>query len=208
MTYEYQPKKIEKITECESRCQGKLLTLISVQVENEEYQMCEDYSHVCWSTKKKGSDWNKGLINNEADPRRTERTGKLGEMAFGKVFGIPVDCSYRERGDEQDFILQDHKVNLKTASRNYYYGLVKAKEYGKVLEIKHDLFAFAFVKYDDRAAKSAEIILVGVELASKTSQREMQPARLGRHLNYEVPFSECITMIEVLRRYSRRESII
>ena len=42
-----------------------------------------------------------------ADRDSFERAGKLGEVAFGRCFGYPVDWSVHDGGDGYDFLLWD-----------------------------------------------------------------------------------------------------
>ncbi len=87
-----------------------------VDIVGEEYDMCVDFSKNMWANKKKG-EWGRGMMNTDADPYKTERTGIIGEMGYAKLENIPVDMMYREGGDDYDFIRND-KLILRLVIKN------------------------------------------------------------------------------------------
>src|SRR5260221_9217812 len=94
---------------------GVTRQVLKVEVSGSEYDLCEHSSHNMWANTKTG-EWGSGLANTEGDPRKVERTGRLGEMALAKLVGIPIDLAYRVYGDDRDAtLLRNIKVNMKTA---------------------------------------------------------------------------------------------
>jgi hypothetical protein len=173
-----------------------------VCIEPDEYKICVESASNMWANKKKGS-YGKGLVNTEDDPYRTERTGKLGEMAFSKLFQFPVDLTYREGGDDQDFICNGMKLNIKTSTKKPWYmaGLVTAGHYRGSnfvpLEIKHDYYVFGYIEMEDKKANTASIVFVGGCDKKTLINREVKRAIKGSHMNYQIPYSELVDIDKV-----------
>lgn len=168
----------------------------SIVVENEEYEKCVEASGNMWANEKTGV-YGGGMLNTKNDPRRTERIGKLGEMAFSKIFSIPIDLTYRRGGDKQDFLTSDSKkINIKTASekKSYNCGLVKATNDNgtKLIPLSCDIYVFAYVAYDNRDKNEASVVVIGYMEKEEIEKKTPVPARnkFASHLNYEVPFVE------------------
>lgn len=166
-----------------------------IVIEPDEYKLCVESAQNMWANKKKGA-YGKGLVNTEDDPYKTERTGKLGEMAFSKMYQLPMDLSYREGGDNQDFICDGIKVNVKTSTKKPWYcaGLVTAGHYRGTdfvpLEIKHDYYVFGYVEMEDKKTSTASIVLVGGCDKATLINREIKRAIKGYHMNYQIPYAE------------------
>ena len=95
----YTPKYLERPVPTEPFDTGDgIKQIIRVVIEVDEYAFCDKNSKQMWANKKTG-DWGKGMMNNPNDPRRVERSGLLGEMAFSKFIGQPVEFEYKESGD-------------------------------------------------------------------------------------------------------------
>lgn len=166
-----------------------------VCIEADEYNLCVESAQNMWANKKKGS-YGKGLANTEDDPYRTERTGKLGEMAFSKLYQLPVDMSYREGGDDQDFVFNGKKINIKTSTKKPWYaaGLVTAGHYRGTefvpLQIKHDYYVFGYLEMEDKKANIASVVFVGGCDKNTLVNREIKRAIKGYHMNYQIPYLE------------------
>lgn len=175
---------------------------VSVRIEGDEYDVCDKTSKNMWANKKTGQ-FGRGLINKQSDPRRVERTGKLGEMAFAKVSDREVDTAYREFGDETDFLDGDRKIGLKVAASRpgYESGLIRAvTDRLKKLPLRDDITVFGYVADENRASKQADVVLVGwvtkEQILNEFSQ--LQPAKIGNHMNYEIPYYGMRPMRELL----------
>lgn len=177
-----------------------------VDIVGEEYDMCVDFSKNMWANKKKG-EWGRGMMNTDADPYKTERTGIIGEMGYAKLENIPVDMMYREGGDDYDFVRNDKKINIKTSHKEPWYqsGLVKAGYYrtkdGQTefisLEIKHDYFVFGFLTLDDIKNRMASVIFVGGCDKETLINRELKKAIKGSHMNYQIHFNDLTEMRDI-----------
>jgi hypothetical protein len=183
--------------------QRREVKCIAVEIDEYEYNLCKVTSKNYWANRKKGT-WGSGLVNTEEDPRRVERTGLLGEMAFAKLFNVLIDLKYREGGDDQDFKIGLNTYNVKCATKNYFEGLVRRTndEQTIILTLKHDAYVFGFVEGDDRRANWAKVILVGIAKKDQVANAEIKDAYQGTHLNYVVPYSELksiVTLLKVLR---------
>ncbi len=172
---------------------------VLVEVEGEEYVACDYASRNFWGSSKKGT-YGKGLLNSENDPRKTERIGLLGQMAFSKLIDEPVDLAYRHGGDKQDnLIFGKYKIDIKCAARNYGANLIqKTNEFGKEQKIDKHIYIGSFLDSENREEKKAEILLVGFCLRKDVLGAKVAPARKGNHINYEIPFEEMRPIINLI----------
>ena len=171
-------------------CRGKKLDVFEVNVSGEEYEKCEYHSTDMWANEKTGQ-FGLGLANSKDDPRKVERNGNFGELAFSKLFALPVDFSYKKGGDDQDFMLFGASVNIKNAIRNYESGLIRAiTDKGYKLQINNNVYVFSFTKNENKELKQATIIIVGYEIKENILKRKIVPARKGDHKNYDIPYEE------------------
>ena len=175
----------------------------NIMIEADEYDICVEAAQNMWANKKKGS-YGKGLANTEDDPYKSERTGKLGEMAFSKLYQFPVDLTYREGGDDQDFVCNGAKINIKTSTKKPWYasGLVTAGHYRGTeyvpLEIKHDYFIFGYIEMEDKKSKKASVVFVGGCPKETLVNREIKRAIKGSHMNYQIPYSELTDIDKII----------
>ena len=167
-----------------------------VTVENEEYDLCVQASSDMWCNTKIG-EFGEGLINNKEDPRKVERTGRLGEMAFSKVFNLPIDLNYINEGDQFDFILdlpeKSYTIDVKTAARNYNEGLIRAlDDKGHYIELKCSHYVFGYIASEDRINRKAKVGLVGWESQENIIQRPLVNAKRGKHKNFSLPYIDLL----------------
>ena len=159
-----------------------------IVIEGPEYLLCVKHAEDMWANKKTG-EWGKGLLNTPEDPHKAERVGTLGEMAFSKHSNLPIDLTYIEGGDQQDFVLVDstnRTLNIKTAARNYNQALIKVKSSptGKLIKMKNDVYVFAYIISEIQDAQKATLMLVGWETKEEIEKWPIVPAMKGRHMNY------------------------
>jgi hypothetical protein len=163
-----------------------------VNVNPQQYDICSVASQNMWANKKKGR-YGSGLLNTKEDPYKTERTGRLGEMAFGILINQNIDAEYKHLGDTQDFTINNKKFDIKTAAKKpkYLCGLIRAQtESGKFLDLTSDTYVFGYVILDDILKKVAQISLVGYMNKGDIIKLEMKPAKMGFHKNYEIPYKD------------------
>jgi len=166
-----------------------------VVVEGDDYLRCEQSSHNMWANKKKGL-WGKGYKNTSDDPRKVERSGRLGEMAFTNLTGSPIDLSYIEGGDRQDTVFRKKTVNIKVAFALYGVIMVRCEMNGRQLTLHEDMYVFSYLSNDDREKKSATIDFLGCLLKPEL----LSKPRVSRKewVNYECPYSELHPMRQLL----------
>jgi hypothetical protein len=174
---------------------------MKIVITTEDYIKCEKASCNMWANSKKGV-YGKGLINNNNDPYKAERVGKLGEVALAKVLGGDVDFSYKEKGDFCDITVKGKKVDIKTALRNYGELLVYARhENGRDIELKSDLYIAAVLLEEDRIKKRAIVDLIGWCTRKEILANGMHPGKNGaKHLNYVAKYSS-LKHLDVLIAY-------
>lgn len=169
---------------------------IVVDIPTEIYIKCARYAWNCASAKKKGTAYNKGLLNVREDPTKTQRIGKLGEAAFGLVYQLVPDYTYRRYGDSWDFEVRGITIDIKTASTaNSDAILIRVREAnGHRHLLKSQYYVGARLIADDRFSQTARVELVG-KLARSVIQKFPEiPARRGDHWNIEVPFAALIPL--------------
>lgn len=172
-------------------------TWTKVVISGEDYKVCSEIE--MWSSSKKGN-YGKGLKNTAEDPKRVERSGKLGEMAFARLCGLGVDLSYRKLGDDMDFSIMGIKIDVKTSLRNQGFGLIYAQAPGgRKLDLKCDRFVFAYIADDNREEEEATVVVVGYVKKLALENRPLVPGwRGGGHMNYLLYYSECEPISKIL----------
>lgn len=180
---------------CEREC-------VQVQITGEEYALCDKTSSNYWSNNKPGA-YGKGLGSTYDDKYKPVRTGLLGQMAFSKLFGLPVDTKYRKYGDKYDNLLKGKKVDVKCAMRNYGKGLIyHTNEWGRRIPLDKDIYVFSFIKDEDRPNNNATIVIVGYAEKDEISSIPPSLGMKGNgHLNYEVPFADLRSILELKEIY-------
>lgn len=182
---------------CQISHNGNPIDVARIIVDGEEYKMCECSSTNMWANKKKGK-WGGGYKNTKEDPRRVERTGRLGEMAFSKISNTPVDFSYIRGGDKHDTIFRKKSINVKTAMALYGVVMVKCEgKYGNPVTLSSDFYVFCCLNHENRKDKTAIIDFLGYlplkELITKSKVPKIE------WVNYECPYNELHTIEELLK---------
>jgi hypothetical protein len=165
-----------------------------VFIDRNEYEICEDFSHKMWANKKKGF-YGRGMMNNNEDPRRVERTGILGEMSVAKLLDLPINVTYMEGGDQQDFVISGKRTDVKTATRNYGALLIRAtynNDLSELITLDKELYIAAYVIEDNRNEKFAKLGVVGYIPQSNLNTEYLKPARYrnANHNNWDVPYTD------------------
>lgn len=135
----------------------------------------------------KRSQYGRGCINNEEDPYRVQRTGFLGEAAFSLWAGLPLDLSYKPKGDKWDFLLHGLTLDVKCAVRNYDMNLIVQQETsnGKIHLLK-DVYVASYITYDFPEHWSAQVRLLGYNVRDEILKVPVTPSSRGVHLNYRL----------------------
>ena len=173
-----------------------------------EYNLCEQYSQNMWCSSKRGT-YGKGLLNSQSDPYKTERTGKLGEMALSKLIKSNVDGEYKKYGDQYDFKIKGYSIDIKTKAPNKYInkvGYITAiNEKGYKLQLKSNIYVFCYLENDDTIQKNAVAIVQGWIHADEISKLTPKPSPIAnaKHYNYEIDLTQLKTidtLLEVLNQ--------
>lgn len=172
------------------------ITISEVFIDSDEYEICEDFSHKMWANKKKGF-YGRGMINNEDDPRRVERTGILGEMSVAKLLDLPINVTYMEGGDQQDFVINGKKADVKTATRNYGALLIRASYNGNtadLIKLDKDIYVSAFIIEENKQDKFAKLGVVGYIDYNNLTENYLKPARFrnASHWNWDIPYKDLV----------------
>lgn len=179
---------------------------MQIQITPRLYKKIEKASQNRWSNSKKGR-FGRGLINSKEDPYRAERLGLLGEAALAQLIDRKVDYEYKEGGVPFDFRLNNLKLDIKTAHRNYGSGLIRAiTSKGTRVELKSDVYVFGYVVCECKYNKIATIELVGYLEKEEIEKCNIVPAKIGKHKNYDIPYDQ-LKPIETLKKIRKTETI-
>ena len=138
---------------------------ILIEVSGQDYRMCDENSHNMWANTKQGA-WGGGIVNSATDPRKVERSGRIGEQAYALYMGKEVDWTYRRGGDNKDFSLGSFSVDVKTSSYNpkkspdaALIKYIDARR-GK-LQLKCDVYVACEITYENREQEIAKVAIHG-----------------------------------------------
>ena len=166
-----------------------------VDIDNRDIDMCKKYRT---AVSNKPGTYGRGLLNTKKKGV-TETVGLLGEIAFGKVFNLPVDVSYSSGGDFGDFKLIDKILDLKTAQTNYGKVLIQAcNEFGYDIKMKSNMYAGAYME-----GEYGPVVIVGWQTRKYISSKPIVPAIRGTHYNRELLYSEMLSIKELLEKYKK-----
>jgi hypothetical protein len=137
-----------------------------------------------------GTQYGEGLLNSDKDPYRTEFVGVCGEIAFSKIFGVPMDENYKPKGNDYDFLKmlgnKVLKIDVKTNSKRYRNVFIRAtNNYGKIQDLKSDIYVFAHLENETK--ESVDVVILGFVTKiymQKNSIGHELPALKGVHKNY------------------------
>ncbi len=192
-------------------CNG--LIVLIVDVCGNEYDKANEMKP--WCSNKPGYFGN-GLINTEEDPNITERSGKIGEIAFAKIFHCAVDLQFREKGDKQDFVFGGKRIDIKTTVKSVEYGLVRIKdENNNWITLNSDIYVFAHIIKEYKEEKFARVSIIGYSkkkedfIDSETGRYKeclikpgKIPDRNGKtHTNIEMPYIQTRPIVQLYDEY-------
>ena len=196
----FTPSTVEPVLRRLSNAPGNDRCVWRITVAGEEYEATAAIAAGMWSTQKAAqlgdTMYNRGALNSPEDPTRAERVGRLAEVGFAKLFGLAVDSSYRQGGDDTDFRLPDgSKLDVKARLGSAiaqpdegWTGLVKARNaYGDLAWLKSDAYIFTYV-VEDRVNGNAVVEFIGwADRRLVESQPIVASRRAGLGIaNYEI----------------------
>ena len=183
---------------------GRLdIECITVKLTPEEWDICDKSSGEMWANKKSGSGYARGLLNTEDDKHRSERIGRIGEVAFSKISGLPVDLTYIHQGDDHDFESPIGGIDIKTSAKcpSYKQMLIMGEMHGREMKLS-PVYVAAFLAHEDKANKKATVVIVGWATQAEVISGGLKKGRKGSYYkNYEVhyrdlrPIAELLTLI-------------
>jgi len=172
-----------------------------VFIEGDDYLVCKKYAFHRWSNQKKGP-WGSGILNSEDDERRTERLGLIGEMAFAKLTGLPVDVEEHQFGDQYDFMVRDVTMDIKLSSNgNHGVGFLKIRDNDVVIPLKCRVYIFGVCTLDDRERERAGTLILGYQTREWIELNAVEaPGRAGDWTNLEIPFNQLIPIRDLIEQ--------
>jgi hypothetical protein len=131
-------------------------------------------------------------MNSSVDPKRVERTSRLGELAFAKVFpGLGMNIRYKKGGDRSDFLLGCFSVDVKTAVENKGVNCIQVvNDRGIRTDLKSDIYVGSFIERDLRNHGFADVVLVGWTWRGSLEGLPDTRGRRGNWLNKEMMFAD------------------
>ena len=184
----FQPTKIAHLQVVKKQFNGKEKECIIIKIDGLEYEECDQASENYWANSKPGV-YGAGLGATADDKYKPVRSGLLGQMAFGKLTGLPVDTTYRKGGDQQDNLIGKIKIDIKCPMRNYGAALIyHTSEKGIKISLDKDIYVCSYIEQENRIEKTATVIMTGFALKQDVEKCEVKLGRKGSHMNYELPF--------------------
>jgi len=194
MKYEmYYPKFIKEPIIKKFNFNDVIKECFFVKLDDYDIEKCKKYRTII---SKKPGIYGRGLLN-EKESNVAETTGKLGEVAFGKIFNLPIDFSYSTNGDFGDFELINKKIDIKTARMNYGRTLILARnEFGYDISMKSDIYVGAYLY-----GEYSSVVIVGWHARKYLYNKPIVPAVRGKHYNREMFYRETQPMKELLEKH-------
>jgi hypothetical protein len=203
----YSPVKILEPQIVKRQFNGKEKECIIVKIEGQEYEECERASQGenFWGNSKPGA-YGAGLGATKDDKFKPARTGLLGQMAFGKLTGFPVDTTYRRGGDRQDNLVFGYKADMKCAMQRRDDVLIyHTNEWGKKIPLDKDIYVCAYVEQENRIDKNATIVMTGFALKKDVAECKVEPGRKGNgHLNYVVSVDTLRPITKLIQEVNKK----
>ena len=206
----YYPKLIENPHTVTKMFDGEGKECFVIDISGNDYKVCEQTScgNNFWGNSKPGA-YGAGLGSTSDDKYKPARTGLLGQMAFGKLFGEPVDLVYRKGGDKQDNLIGKYKWDMKCAmykrENTYIY---HTNEWGKRMPVDKHIYVMSYIDSEDRINSSAKVVIVGFMLNEHVKECGIAPGKKGKgHLNYEVPFRDLLSIVKLLEAKKKQFGI-
>jgi len=198
----YLPELIETPYVTKKLWDNKEIDCIEVEISGDEYGLCEQTAPLMWTNEKSQTLYNTGCGSTKSDPYKPIRTGLLGQMAVGKVFGEPVDLTYRKHGDQYDILFGTYLVDVKCSmQKNNCVLIYRRSENGSEIPLNKDIYIFSYVKYkEDQLAKKATIGIAGFVFKEDLLDHKEKLGRVrnSRHYNIEVLWGEMRSISKLL----------
>lgn len=164
-------------------------------ISGDEWRTCSRLKR--WSDNKPGA-YGRGLANTKDDKRKVTRLGCLGEMGIAKIFNLPFDNEFREKGDKYDFLIHGESLDSKLSRERRIdeTGFVMCRnEEGIPIPISKDRYIFGYLQSEDKIAETATVVYCGWQTKAFV---ESLPETIGKigdgHYNKEVKFKYLFSM--------------
>lgn len=166
--------------------------LLYVLIEDEEYDYAVKAGEFMSVLSSRG-EWGQGYTNTPSDKNSSRRTGRLGEIALGKLIHQDIDSGYRVDGDEYDFVVNGITIDIKTSyqHRNVYRTMQRT-DTGHIYKYECDYYIFAYKDYDYREKRQAKIIFDGYVYGSEIRGGKFQITEANSNrlaYNYLIPYT-------------------
>lgn len=199
----YKPRAANKTWEI-IKVGDREIEVCRILIEANNYEVCDHYSFERWSNVKKG-EWGAGLVNSKDDPRKVERVGLFGEIGIGLLFNQRIDLTYREGGDQFDFLLFGKTVNVKMRTESpprHDRALIKCRHTADshYMPLEHELYMFGFMDWEHE--RKASVCMVGGIYRENIDTSVEHPAYRGSHFNHEVHYRNMIPIRKLLEDYN------
>lgn len=103
-----------------------------------DFAAARHYANIAATNQKPDSNYNSGITPDAMF------LGKLGEIGYGALYGLPVEIGFLEGGDQCDFTLPHGTVDIKTATSARSTGLIRRyDENSRLKELTADHYVFA-----------------------------------------------------------------
>lgn len=135
--------------------------LLYVDIEHDEYIYALKACEMMNVSNARG-EWGAGLMNTDNDQYATRRTGRLGEIALGKLINENIDTKYYLNGDQYDFKVNGITIDVKTSfSHLDPYRVMYKTDTGYIYPLNCDYYIFCYKDYDYPSERKSKIVFDG-----------------------------------------------
>jgi len=167
--------------------------LLSVIVKGAEYDYAVKAGNNM-SVVSERSEFGQSYTNTSADKQASQRTGRLGEIALGKLIHSDIDSRYLIHGDKYDFIINGKTIDIKTSYQHMdpYVAMYKT-DTDYIYKYECDYYIFAYKDYDHRERRETKITFDGYVLGEEIRSGKFKIAESNGErfaYNYVIPYKE------------------
>ena len=171
-----------------------------VTLEGEDYEVCwsTDISSSEKTTEYGSKDCYNGPVEEYQGRDNKAAHGFFGEVALAKIFSLPVDTTYRPKGDQHDFIFSglttDMKMGMLTSWR---VPNITAENKGRVHEPKQ-LYIMGFV-VEHEIGEYVKVAIVGFMDGKVVGKCQLRNSvKYGGVSNYDVYYTDAEPIRDIL----------
>lgn len=166
---------------------GKLYQVQSAPIDGKDYNACIVGPSFNWTKEKKT--FSKYQDNGFVTNTESDFVGRMGEIGFSILTGLPIDWTYKQGGDKGiDFLFNNYKIDVKTQQQMLDPFWVPTDE-----KLMSDYYVFCFIEHN-KVARSATANFVGYMSVEDVLSCATRKSPKFNHHNYLVFYDKLKSM--------------